>query len=888
MVYPDSLMIGSFNCEGEHMDEKFDVRAYLEISGKRPLELRVCHISALWYGKVLGTSAGKNQLDTMYNLFPELIIKRIPGDGKTKVLPQVNYNAGYITAYEYKGSLYQGSTSDAVDIVRGLFGSISKSKFPRPTNDIQKSSSEVLCTDTSLITGLRDYYKGLIMSLSSDQLECFKTVFKAYINTVIDDYGKYKGYKTSLFPFESENRVIELNNYLSQDFGLGNYSDFFLWMNLGALLRNEIIQLLNTFDSSFDLRKKEAEALDTEEIFIQRIAGKLSGRLNMEEKIVPAQGTFVSNHPDRFFGREEKLEQVLGWIGKEKVILVSGEGGIGKTEFCREVLARAKESGMNYKAVSLIECRTFDDMIRRVAGRYGIALGPEDKTEQIEQVVLDELNGILYLDNFEDLISDRNTAPEQQKQAVSFLRKCRSIDNVTVLISSRYKLDVDFFLEEAELDVLDEDAAVRLFNWLWAGDDSLPEDDNIRDFVINDLHRYPLSIVLTAKQGGTCSIERLRRKWRTRWSEVSVRFPENDRHHSLETALHMTYMEIKDRESERALWELFTLFPDQIEDSAAEELVDDFDDALKSLVNIGIVHLDNAYLSVQPTLREYIKETEEYPDDIRKLSGRLLKYYTVIYGEDGKRNWGTEQDFYASERLADTLFFMNWLADEEHVEAIGTLHYSICSYYQDAPYEAIIPVEKALNIPGMREDHLKANMLEYCGDLEMRTDKLKEAAGHYEEAEVLYRRIHDDLGLANVLRALGDLEMRTDKLTEAACHYEEAEVLYRRIHADLGLANVLQSMGDFFQNKEDYSKAAAIYADAISLYSKTEELMGLTYTASEICFCYAKTGDTDLAMNYVEMVSELCEKLPYEDVKKYCISKIMAALMILLGEQVDE
>ena len=547
----------------------------------------------------------------------------------------------------------------------------------------------------------------------------------------------------------------------------------------------------------------------------------------LEEKSIPTQGAFISAHPDKFFGREKMIDDVLGYIGKEKVVLISGEGGIGKTEFCREVLSKAEKAGVPYTAASLIECRTFDDMIRRIAGQYGIALSIKDKTDQVERLVLRKLKGILYLDNFEDIISEKYTEAEQQRLAFDFLRKCRSIENVTVLISSRYKLEADFAIKEKELNVLDEEAAVYLFSWLWTGEDCLSVDDDLRDFVVNDLHKYPLSIVLTAKQKGhTSSISRLRERWKANWRSIKVKGMDNKRHPSLATALHMTYMEIKDKENARALWELFTLYPDQIEESSAEKLVDEYDDALKDLVNFGIVHMNDEYLSVQPTLRQFIKETEEFPDDIQIISQKLMDYYTGIFGKDGVRNWGSEESAYAAEHLLDALFFMNWLIEKKQTERIGKLHFCIRNYYQDAPYEAIFPVRKALTLPGY-EDYLYSNLLKYCGDIERRTDKLSEAESHYKEAESVYRRIQDDLGLANVLQAMGDLERRTDKLSEAESHYKEAESVYRRIQDDLGLANVLQAMGDLERRTDKLSEAESHYKEAESVYRRIQDDLGL-------------------------------------------------------------
>ena len=125
---------------------------------------------------------------------------------------------------------------------------------------------------------------------------------------------------------------------------------------------------------------------------------------------------------------------------------------------------------------------------------------------------------------------------------------------------------------------------------------------------------------------------------------------------------------------------------------------------------------------------------------------------------------------------------------------------------------------------------------------------------------------------------MGDLERRTAKLEKAEAHYWEAENLYRRIQDDLGLANVLQMMGDILQSKKDYKAAIDIYRDATALYVKTSEMMGLTYTSSELCLCYAETGDRDNVRYYSDMVLSIINSLPYDNVKSYCLKKIKKAI----------
>ena len=167
-------------------------------------------------------------------------------------------------------------------------------------------------------------------------------------------------------------------------------------------------------------------------------------------------------------GRDSIVDELLNMLlNTGCIVLVSGLGGIGKTEFCREILTWAANEGKTNTAVNLRECRSYEDMIRRIAGQYRIAVGIDDGVDQIEGMVFKQAKGILYLDNFEDILSEKFSKEEDIRRAISFLRKCRDVDMVSVLVSSRFKLAVDFSFHEVSLGVLEEDAAVKLFALLW-------------------------------------------------------------------------------------------------------------------------------------------------------------------------------------------------------------------------------------------------------------------------------------------------------------------------------------------------------------------------------------------------------------------------------------
>ena len=591
------------------------------------------------------------------------------------------------------------------------------------------------------------------------------------------------------------------------------------------------------------------------------LAGDFDGRNSVLNTSEFEEDAFIISHPVQYFGHEEEIREVLSWLGPHKVIFVYGEGGIGKTEFCREVLIQANTK---YFAVNLTECRDFGQFIRRVAGVLEIAVATDDTAVQIMKLVLNRLitvKGILYLDNFEDVMSETKTEEAERRRVLGFLRKCRSIIPGTVLVSSRKRIQCDFEKKGLELKPLDDDSAVSLFMEIWKGD----KDKRIRRFVIDDLCKFPLAIILAANHMVyyASSIEELKEQWVKARETVRIEGMENERHVSVTTALSITYEEIKADENARRLWELFTLFPESINVSAADCIIPDCYSARVTLSDLSVIHKDGKKLSMLPLLREFIRDTDEYALDLPIISEKLLEYYSGLFQVDRSTEMGSEKDLRAIEVLSDALFFMDCMTSEKNAVTVGKMHTMLCDFYQDRPYEAIEVVSRTVNQAFLGDGQVNANITKYLGDLEMRTDKLEDAEKHYCEAEEVYRRIQDDLGLSNVLLAMGDLEMRIDKLEEAGKYYREAEEVYKQIHYDLGLANVQKAMGDLKLRTAKLEEAGKHYREAEEMYRRIHFDLGLANVLQSMGELELRTAKLEETEKHYREAEEVCRRIQF-------------------------
>jgi tetratricopeptide (TPR) repeat protein len=92
---------------------------------------------------------------------------------------------------------------------------------------------------------------------------------------------------------------------------------------------------------------------------------------------------------------------------------------------------------------------------------------------------------------------------------------------------------------------------------------------------------------------------------------------------------------------------------------------------------------------------------------------------------------------------------------------------------------------------------------------------------------------------------------------------------------------VLQSQGDLAMRMDDLEGAGKKYAEAVELYHKAQDMVGLAYTLSELCYLSAKKGDMDKVIDYAAQAKEMLDFIPYESVKKYVAQKVLQAVALL-------
>ena len=229
-----------------------------------------------------------------------------------------------------------------------------------------------------------------------------------------------------------------------------------------------------------------------------------------------------------FIGRDSIVNELAEELMKPEttVLLVHGVAGIGKTEICKAVYQKIKETKPDFSMpfVDISGSGSLPDFWERLADGLGIdtdGLSCDEVLGRIHSKVEKE-HYMLYLDNFEVVLNALDEAEEDK--LINSLHYLTEICQLKLLISSRKTIDLGKCVEVSSLD---GDVDVNSLSWdelmglnqtrLFVEKTGRKPDDSERDSfrtILGELNGHPLLIIITALVGKDCnSINELQKNW---------------------------------------------------------------------------------------------------------------------------------------------------------------------------------------------------------------------------------------------------------------------------------------------------------------------------------------------------------------------------------------
>lgn len=573
-------------------------------------------------------------------------------------------------------------------------------------------------------------------------------------------------------------------------------------------------------------------------------------------------------HPTGFFGRPDEVRAALEFLERgegmatvtaahphtpressregedaraaQRIYSVRGAAGMGKSEVCKEALRQFLRAHPNVPAyfVELIQAQDESGLLDRLAQAFGLAESKD--RESIAEAVYRQ-NGVLYLDNLEDVLDDA--------AARARLRQLATAPHLTMLASSREVLQQsahDIALPELELD-----AAALLFRDQWQA--PLDDSPELRAFLKQDLGQHALSIVLVAAQRSHYpTLGAVRAAWQQQRTQLARLKDGADKLTNLDVSISLSLDAVR-RDSEAAvtLWGLCAFFPEGMSQTAFERVTDSFADqatpARHVLVDLSVAQLDpNRTLTMLAPLRQFVLEQAQAgrngldPDALTEIG---LHYFSALIVAAKQYELG--DDTAARGATLDALLpefpnlreFMCLTAPRsaEWLAQISALSRLLQNLYQ---YRALISIE----------------ILRTLLPLQIQAGR--------------------DLDTAFTIETLGDLERRLGAIDDARTHYEQAIALYRQERDNLGLANSFLRVAILDRESGNLERAGQLLNQALAWYTNERDMMGYANTCAELARVAHARGQEEQADEYLGKAMDAAQATQAPGVVQYVMGAI--------------
>ena len=609
---------------------------------------------------------------------------------------------------------------------------------------------------------------------------------------------------------------------------------------------------------------------------LDALLGWLEGEMGPLPGSVAAKLSPIPESTYGIVGREDEVGEVVDSLsGEPSITLVTGPGGIGKTEVCREALRRLRNSGRDVvyavtigASTAWAQCDAVADAlgVPRMEQREGVAA--KDYARYLTDKLDDLGSPVVYLDNWEDawIASDE----EGRRELVALLRALHDGGSSVLASSRETAADYETGARTIRVHELGRKPSVDLFRKALEAkgggpDPSGPEFERL----IGKLEGYPLAIVLTATLAASSPT------WNdvlSRWAEAS-QHAGNPRHDSLETALRLSWEAVDDARLAHRLWGVMALTPGDLPRVELDALAtlsgtdsDDWLAAYARLRNAGLMSAsgDGSLSMLRPVREAFFLLAEGGLVDccLDLLTRRLVGIFEADNNGCSAIAAGPTHDLVVAS-FPRALYLLARSLDLRRLGA-GTpgLARALTNYYQ-FDWEASRPVlDKLLNVArGARDDGIVAFAAQMSGDCAIYQSRFDDAKLLLEEAEPLHQGAGDDLGRANDFAAFTEIAMRQGKHDEAEPLLKMAEHLHRRAGDAIGIANDLSTRAWLATHQGKLDEAGRLLKDAECFHRKARNALGTGNDLRARAALLAIQDDFDEALSTLSKAEKIYEEI---------------------------
>ena len=550
----------------------------------------------------------------------------------------------------------------------------------------------------------------------------------------------------------------------------------------------------------------------------------------------PATPHRLGARPETFTGRQRELHELVGHVLDNRLTILTGMGGMGKTELAREAGRWLAIRGHFATGIAWVDLREViaPALIR---ARLAEAAGLPPDAARSDGDLAAALSGderLLILDDLDQAVRYDLSGLRHLLEAIY------QTGGPHLLLTTRERLGRRPPAQYQGLGRLAFDEAVRLFLDLARRHRPVLSGD-LADLeaVLRFLDGWPLALVLAAPLLADYSpaelYRRLQQKEGQLLADAALPPVERGKLDSVDVSLSLSYTHLEQAHPEAArVFPLLALFPGGADEAAIKAVLGS--EALTAVSRLRAASLveeaGRTRVRLPGPARAYA-ESRLPPNAWERYGPAGVAHYLALMESVGEMPLSHESGRSLAVTLAELPnlhAFADWgLAQEGEATAWAPrLTASLRNLYMllDWPAEEIARLGRAVEAARRAGDGwAEANTLQAIGDVQQFKKENDAALQSYAQALDLFRQVGDRLGEANTIYAMGEVARKTGAYTEAQRHYQWALTTYETIGARLGQANVLDSLGELAEAQEAWAEAAKWFATALDVY----EAIGAPY-----------------------------------------------------------
>ncbi|HSL47057.1 MAG TPA: tetratricopeptide repeat protein [Anaerolineales bacterium] len=600
-------------------------------------------------------------------------------------------------------------------------------------------------------------------------------------------------------------------------------------------------------------------------------------------------------------GRENEVEQVKKMLEKNRLVTLTGSGGVGKTRLSLQVASEILDEYPN--GIWLVELAPVTDpALVTQAVCNALDIRPQGKIDALT-VLTDYLRAkkmLLVIDNCEHLINASAQLSEM------LLHTCR---NIKLLASSREALGIEgespyrvpsLSLADSNsgLRIIEQSEAVQLFveraKTILPGYALTETNASTIAQICQRLEGIALAIELAASRVKLLKVEQIKERlddtFRLLTGGSRTALP---RQQTLRGTIDWSYKLLS--EEERRVLRSLSMFVGGWTLDAAEFICDSANmlDLLTHLVDKSLVAVDREHIYepryyLLETIRQYAREKLAESGEGERIRGRHLDYFLKLaqraepelYGagqiewsqklEDEHENlraaleWSLQEDISKGQQLTAALL-ESWVLNGHPSEGYEWLNKML----------AMNPEEKTL---------VRAKLLSGAGWLAFWLSLGEQIVERFCDASiVLFRQLGDDQSAAFPITTLAHLARARSDYDQAFALLGESRELFRKAGNKWGVRHVLLNLGSTAEAQENYEQAQKFYEESLLLAKEIGDKEGFGVALIGIGRLAEKLGEDERAMELYQEALQI-EKAVKSKITISWILRYLGLMYIRLGK----